>query len=75
MAAAFEDGSSSVVLDLDVLETLDSVGVRGLIVLLRRARSMGLELVLHATKPEIRRTLAVMALDRLFPMTTKEAAA
>ncbi len=75
IVASFEDGLPQAVLDLDVLDTLDSEGVRGLIVLLRRARTLGIELALHATKPEIRRTLGVMALDRLFPMTTKEAAA
>ncbi|MHB8146403.1 MAG: STAS domain-containing protein [Vulcanimicrobiaceae bacterium] len=75
IVASFEHGSERVVLDLDSLETLDSEGVRGLIVLLRRARVLGIELALHVTRPEIRRTLSVMALDRLFPMTTKEVAA
>jgi anti-anti-sigma factor len=71
---ALEGGSVRVVLDLDSLEALDTDGVRGLITLLRRARAIGGELALSASKPDIRRTLKVMALDRLFPMVDAEAA-
>jgi anti-anti-sigma factor len=73
MLVAFEGGAPRVILDLDHLETLDSAGVRGLIVLLRRSREMGGVLALHATKPDICRTLQTMALDRLFPMTVEAA--
>lgn len=67
---AFEAGVHRVVLDLDSIDTLDSAGVRGLITLLRRSREVGGEVALHTTRPEISRSLGVMALDRLFPMVT-----
>ena len=65
---AFEAGTDRVVLELDHIESLDVAGVRGLITLLRRSREVGREVALHATRPEITRTLSVMALDRLFHM-------
>lgn len=66
--AALEDGAAQVILDLDAVETLDTEGVRGLIKLLRSSRAAGGELALSVSKPSVRRTLAVTALDRLFPM-------
>jgi anti-sigma B factor antagonist len=66
--SALEDGASQVVLDLDRLEALDTDGVRGLIRLLRSSRAAGGELALSSSKPSVRRTLSVTALDRLFPM-------
>jgi len=66
--AALEDGAAQVVLDLDSVEALDTEGVRGLIKLLRSSRAAGGELALSVSKPGVRRTLAVTALDRLFPM-------
>jgi anti-anti-sigma factor len=66
--AAFEEGAPRVVLDLDALTRLDTEGVRGLIVLLRRSREVGGEVALKVTRPELIRSLSVMALDRLFPM-------
>ncbi|MGD0966679.1 MAG: STAS domain-containing protein [Candidatus Aquilonibacter sp.] len=66
--AAFEEGAPRVVLDLDTLTRLDTDGVRGLILLLRRSREVGGEVALKVTRPELIRSLSVMALDRLFPM-------
>jgi len=66
--AAFEDGAPRVVLDLDALARLDTDGVRGLILLLRRSREVGGEVALKVTRPELIRSLSVMALDRLFPV-------
>ncbi len=66
--AAFEEGAPRVVLDLDTLARLDTDGVRGLILLLRRSREVGGEVALKVTRPELIRSLSVMALDRLFPM-------
>ena len=66
--AALEDGAGQVILDLDTIEALDTEGVRGLIKLLRSSRAAGGELALSVSKPGVRRTLAVTALDRLFPM-------
>jgi len=53
MLSAFEAGAPQVVLNLDPLERLDTEGVRGLILLLRRSREIGGELALNVTRPEI----------------------
>lgn len=71
---AYEAGAGQVVLNLDSVEALDTDGVRGLIKLLRSSRAVGGELALRATKAVVRRTLAVTALDRLFPMIEEVAA-
>ncbi len=72
--AAFEQGATRVVLDLDTLSKLDTDSVRGLITLLRRSREVGGEVALRVTRPELLRSLSVMALDRLFPMVKGVAA-
>ncbi len=72
--SAFEAGVPRVILDLDTLERLDSASVRGLILLLRRSREIGGELALRVSRPEIVRSLKVMALDRLFPLVEAQAA-
>ena len=74
VVSAIEDGARRVVLDLDRIETLDTDGVRTLITLLRRSRALGGELALRSNNPGVRRTLAVTALDRIFPMDDGEAA-
>jgi anti-anti-sigma factor len=68
MLDAFADGAPQVVLNLDTLPRLDTDAVRGLIVLLRRSRDAGGEIALKVTRPELLRSLHVMALDRLFPL-------
>jgi anti-sigma B factor antagonist len=55
-----------VMLDLDQLPVLDNPALRGLIVLLRRAREVGGNLVLRATRADLRQIIALTALDRLF---------
>jgi anti-anti-sigma factor len=72
--SAFADGSPRAVLNLDVLQRLDTDAVRGLILLLRRSREAGGEIALKATRPELLRSLQVTALDRLFPMVQEIAA-
>jgi anti-anti-sigma regulatory factor len=72
--AAFSDGAPRVILNLDVLPRLDTDAVRGLILLLRRSRDVGGEIALNVTRPELLRSLHVMALDRLFPLTAGVAA-
>lgn len=77
MLAAAAKGKSpqTLVLALDHLNSLDVAGLRGLIALLREARSSGVDLVLRTSKPGIRRVLAVTALDRLFRIESGEDAA
>ncbi|HTX60638.1 MAG TPA: STAS domain-containing protein [Verrucomicrobiae bacterium] len=72
--AALESGAR-VVLSLDSLQALDIETMRALIRLLRRCRALGGEVSLQASNPEVRRTLAVTALDRLFPIYDPGAAA
>ena len=72
--AALREGTPRVILDLKALDALDTQGVRGLITLLRRARALGGELALTSLKPDVRRTLQVTALDRIFSLVEAEAA-
>jgi anti-anti-sigma factor len=55
-----------VIVDLDPLPALDNPALRGLITLLRRVRAAGGELILRVTRPELRSTLSLTALDRVF---------
>jgi anti-anti-sigma factor len=75
ISEAIRGGRGPVVLELDHLETLDVAAVRTLIVLLRRARESGGDLSLRTTKPQVRRILAVTALDRLFTIRADSEAA
>lgn len=60
------DLGRNVVLDIDHMPVLDNPALRGLIMLLRRAREAGGEFVLRVTRPELRSTLQLTALDRVF---------
>lgn len=55
-----------VIVDLDPMPVLDNPALRGLIMLLRRVREAGGELILRVTRPELRSTLSLTALDRVF---------
>ena len=68
LRAVFADGAERIVLDLDQLTDLDSAEVRGLITLLRRSREVGGDVALRVTRPALRRSLEMMALDRVFPL-------
>ncbi|HEX3368727.1 MAG TPA: anti-sigma factor antagonist [Candidatus Cybelea sp.] len=68
LAAIQEEGAERVVLDLDKLDRLDSGGVRDVISLLRRVRSIGGDLALRSTNPEVLRTLSATGLDRVFSL-------
>jgi len=72
--AAFDEGASRVVLDLDAVAVLDTDAIRGLISLLRRSRAAGGELALRSTRADVLRTLSVTALDRVFPVVRPQAA-
>jgi anti-anti-sigma factor len=73
--AAIRGGVPEVTLRLDHLETLEVSDLRALIVLLRRAREAGGALAIQTSKPQIRRILAVTALDRLFAIRADSEAA
>lgn len=70
---ALKDGLT-VTLNLDVLAALEADDVRRLIVLLRRTREIGGDFTLRAGRPAVRRTLSVMALDRVFTVVGSDAA-
>lgn len=63
---ALGDGSKTVAVDLDAITVLDSAAMRRLITLLRRTREHGGELRLITARADIRRSLAVTALDKIF---------
>ncbi len=55
-----------VMVDLDAMPVLDNPALRGLIMMLRRVREAGGELILKVTRADLRSTLALTALDRVF---------
>jgi anti-anti-sigma factor len=70
---ALDLGADRVILNLDLLSTLDADGVRGLIEILRSTRTAGSgEIALQSSKADVLRTLSVTALDRLFPVLKTE---
>ncbi len=72
LAAAIAKEKTTIVFSLDHLPTLDMTGLRGLITLLRSARAAGAEIALRTANPQIRRMLAVTALDQIFRVHTNE---
>lgn len=66
LLATIEAGSPHVILDLDGLRVLDVEAIRGLITLLRRVRDAAGEIALRVTREDLKRTLSVTALDRIF---------
>ncbi len=63
---ATESGAKEIILALDGLAVLDSVAIRRLITLLRRARVAGGEITLAVSRVDLLRTLQVTALDKVF---------
>jgi anti-anti-sigma regulatory factor len=62
---ALNDGRH-VIVNLDYVPALEIEDIRRLIKLLRQSREIGSEFALRATRPDVRRALAVTALDRVF---------
>jgi len=62
---ALGDGRN-VIVNLDHVPALGNEDMRRLIKLLRQTRDFGSEFALRATRPDVRKTLAVTALDRVF---------
>lgn len=56
----------NVIVNLDYVPVLGIEDMRRLIKLLRQSRDIGGEFALRATRPDVRKTLAVTALDRVF---------
>ncbi|HEY8298174.1 MAG TPA: STAS domain-containing protein [Candidatus Baltobacteraceae bacterium] len=71
LVAAHESDGARLLLDLDGLPSLDVEAIRGLITILRRVRDAGGEIALHVTREDLKRTLAVTALDRVFTIAVR----
>jgi len=67
-------GAEPIVLDLDSVVALDTQALRGLIKLLRQARSAGGDIALRSSRADVLRTLSVTALDRVFAVERQLAA-
>ncbi|MBV8153861.1 MAG: hypothetical protein JO192_01000 [Candidatus Eremiobacteraeota bacterium] len=65
---------SLAVVDLDELATVEMEDIRRLIKLLRKTRDAGTEFALSATRPDVRKALAVTALDAVFTIFGANAA-
>jgi len=63
-----------VVVNLDGLTSIEIEDIQRLIKLLRQSRNMGTEFALRATRPQVRKALAVTALDRIFTLVEADAA-
>jgi anti-anti-sigma factor len=70
---ALKDGLY-VTVNLDYVPSLDIHDLRLLIGLLRRTRENGGEFALRASRPDVRRKLALTALDRVFTVLGSDAA-
>ncbi|HEY8314734.1 MAG TPA: STAS domain-containing protein [Candidatus Baltobacteraceae bacterium] len=70
LLTALEAGEPRLTLDIDGLPSLDVGAIRGLITLLRRVRDAGGELMLRVTRDDLKRTLGVTALDRVFTIAS-----
>lgn len=56
----------NVIVNLDYVPALGFEDMRRLIKLLRQSRDIGSEFALRATRPDVRKVLAITALDRVF---------
>lgn len=65
---ALHEGAGRIVMDLDTIAALDTETLRGLILLLRRARSIGGEVALRSSRADVLQTLSTTALDRVFSL-------
>lgn len=67
---AVESGKVNLLIDLDSVGALNSVGLAALIATLRLARNRGGNVRVQASQPHIRRVMELTGLSRVFRMST-----
>jgi anti-sigma B factor antagonist len=68
LAAAFQDGASTVIADMSVTTFCDSSGVRALLLVYRKAAADGAELRLAALRDPVLRIFELTGADVLLPI-------
>jgi anti-anti-sigma factor len=69
------DGAANVVIDLATVEFIDSSGVGLLVSLFKTVRGRGRRAAFSAPRPEVRRVMEIIKLDRIFELHADAATA
>ena len=62
------DGAEAVILDLEELEFIDSVGLRTIYEIWELSRGDGFRLAIVAASPQVRRVMKLTGLDEILPL-------
>ncbi len=75
LIAVVTGGQPRLVLDLEGVTFLDSTGLGVIVGLLKRARTLGGDVLLVCTQPAVRKVFEITALDRTMPLAVSVEAA